>query len=215
MNIHTCADSNHYLILVIDWATGNISTDELYHDDNGTPAVEYYGYETAYCIPTAITEEDYKALSEKLKPLIERVVAGYENRWNDNYVVATFTADAEEATDTIENIIAGWKWEDVLVYEAEDYVGCVLTAYDAVGNECRFDQALYFSLSVGAEKLIIDHETGLGEIEKKIRADMPEGMVVRRVDRYLERLQEMCLENFMAIEKEIANHTLPVIGESR
>lgn len=80
-------------------------------------------------------------LLEKIKPLAERVIAGYERVWNGNNYVAKFADDAAEAIDKIEGLCrdAGGDVDDlVMVYNAGDWFENSIHRYDEDGKPCSY-----------------------------------------------------------------------------
>jgi len=70
-------------------------------------------------VPTATSAN---RLMEDIKPLVERVCAGYSEYWDGNNTVGKLTDDAEEAETEIENAIAELSDDDYLaVWEVAEY----------------------------------------------------------------------------------------------
>ncbi len=111
--IHTYADANYSLELIIDWAGGRIAIGERHESENGITFYRYHGHESAYSLPDAITISDWESLNEILQPLIDRAAAGYDARWDGGNHIAHFNGDATAAIAEINNLIENYRWDEV------------------------------------------------------------------------------------------------------
>ena len=97
----------------------------------GTPFRVWHGRTIRWAIP-ALTTEAAEALLEEILPLAQRVVEGYECRWDGSNHVGKLDEDAQEADEAIRNLCdRNWSESEVLsVWEASDWYGqCGSGAY--------------------------------------------------------------------------------------
>ena len=67
---------------------------------NGVPEAVWHGRVRRYCIPL-FKSEVVNELMDELKPLFERVIAGYESYWDNSNLRGTLSDDADEAEQEI------------------------------------------------------------------------------------------------------------------
>ena len=197
--IHTYADENYSLKLVIDWETGNISISECHESQNAITFHRYHGHEDAYGLPDAITVSDWEALNEELQPLVERVVAGYESCWDGNNHVARFDDDATAARDEIETLIDGYNWDTVEVWDADEWVDAIKFGYDIDGD--RGGDVVRYELDTHTITWETTDEQ-LEEIEQALDST-DDDRIVRDLWGYLDNLRDECIKNYQEVEQEI------------
>lgn len=97
----------------------------------GTPFRIWHGRAIRWAIP-ALTTEAAEALLEEILPLAQRVVEGYECRWDGSNHVGKLDEDAQEAAEAIRDLCdRDWsEWEVLSVWDAHDWYGqCGSGAY--------------------------------------------------------------------------------------
>lgn len=159
-----------------------------------------HGHESAYGLPDAITVSDWESLNEELKPLVERAVAGYDTRWDGNNHVACFDDDAASAIKEIETLIENYRWDEVEVWDAEEWVSVVKTGYDIDGDQGG-DVVRYKLDSHTITWETTDDE--LSAIDNDLGSDDGRGAVVRGMYDYLYELRAECIKNYQEVEQEI------------
>ena len=90
----------------------------------GTPFRVWHGRAIRWAIP-ALTTEAAEALLEEILPLAQRVVEGYECRWDGSNHVGKLDEDAQEAAEAIRDLCdRDWsEWEVLSVWDASDWYG--------------------------------------------------------------------------------------------
>jgi hypothetical protein len=83
-------------------ATGQIGADWSGEIGNAVPMDVFHGHTRCYGVDARIKRSALIALMDQIKPLADRVFAGYESVWDGNNHVAKFDADATEADESIE-----------------------------------------------------------------------------------------------------------------
>ena len=97
----------------------------------GTPFRVWHGRTLRWAIP-ALTTEAAEGLLEEILPLAQRVVEGYQCRWDGSNHVGRLTEAAAEAAEAIRDLCdRNWSESEVLsVWEASDWYGqCGSGAY--------------------------------------------------------------------------------------
>lgn len=88
----------------------------------GTPVRVWHGRAIRWSIP-ALTESAAEGLLEEILPLAQRIIDGYECRWDGRNHVGRLTEDAQEADEAIRDLCdRDWSEGEVLsVWEASDW----------------------------------------------------------------------------------------------
>jgi hypothetical protein len=153
---------------------------------NATPFSVYYGRDQRWGIPP-LKAKSANNLLESIAPIAQRVLAGYDTRWDGNNMVGDFNEDAQDALNEIAAIC-----EETCDPSLND--GEVIQVYDADDwfQYCQDDELIK---QYGITAKTTDDE--LVDIEKKIREeeidkyDLDE---LNDVDDFLERLREIAID---------------------
>jgi hypothetical protein len=114
---------------LMESGNASLSTGERHSSQNGTTFDRWHGRTLAwrhslsqgsYTLPDVMKIE---ALAEQVKPLLERVHAGYTTNW-DGSNKGRLTEDAQEASDAIERIFedADWCDDKHAVWDASEWI---------------------------------------------------------------------------------------------
>jgi hypothetical protein len=91
----------------------------------GTPARVWHGRAIRWSIP-ALTESAAEGLLLDLIPLAQRVVDGYECRWDGSNHVGRLTEDAREAAEAIRDLCdRDWEGQTIEAWDAYEWFGPV------------------------------------------------------------------------------------------
>ncbi|MFB7359601.1 hypothetical protein [Streptomyces gardneri] len=96
--------------LELDLKNGRLYADTDSVVGSGSPASVYYGFDRRYGIP-ALTGEAADRLMEEIRPLVQRILADWEEVWDGNNMVARLGDDAAEAEEEIEEIVGRYENE--------------------------------------------------------------------------------------------------------
>ena len=132
---------------------------------NAIPFSVFHGHIRRYGIPCVIADAANELMDEIL-PLAQRIVDGYESRWDGNNMVAALSHDAKLAEANMEKII-----DD---YEADEHTG--ICEWDA--SEWFADPPENITANTTDEELEV-----IAKRNKAEAADM--NIVLRGLDEYL------------------------------
>lgn len=92
--------------VTIDWETGRVDVIGKHQSEWGTITFrQFHGHQAYFALAATEKIRDLRRwFAAEIVPLAERVVAGYERRWNGDNHVARFTADAAAARQRIGNL---------------------------------------------------------------------------------------------------------------
>ena len=115
--------------LEIDCRIGGLRCRYKSEPGNAVSMAEWHGHMPKWVIPALLPTPANNLMAEVL-PLAQRVLDGYESRWDGSNHVAVYDADAQDAMDAIEAIcerINTWISPDeiVQVMDAGDYFGAI------------------------------------------------------------------------------------------
>jgi hypothetical protein len=178
-----CQTQRQECHIELDCANGILSAG--YNSEIGTaiPNSVYHGHDQRFGIDL-VRGSTVNRLMEKIVPLAERVVAGYESRWDGNNYVARFTDDAQEAIDAISERCMEEEG-DIEVWDAWEWLDEV-TSWDGTSSVEIEDVGKVTATTTDDE---------LSEMEAKIDAMAEkEGVFLNDVDRMLEDLRAECEE---------------------
>jgi hypothetical protein len=91
----------------------------------------WHGHEQRFGIPNNLLGHVINEMMDKIAPLAQRVVDGYESDWNGNNMIATFDDDATEALEEIGQITELYDESDGMeIYTPEQFYeyNCDVTA---------------------------------------------------------------------------------------
>ena len=141
---------------------------------NAVPMNTWNGHDRRYHIP-CITADAANELMEEIRPLAERVIAGYTSEWDGSNHRARFTTDAEQAEEEIERIIEGVDVETCGISDAD--ASEWLTETDPAIMAQTTDEEIA-TLAEQAEKdaayeriVLIDADGYLTRLRDEMRAD--------------------------------------------
>lgn len=201
MSIHVYCDGDRSrgddraLFLRANWADGGELDFVERRQSDGIPAHEWHGHAELFALPVqGVTERDWGLLQEALAPLVGRVVAGYESRWNGNNHVAEFSADAEAAREQIRREIEGWQYDEVAVWQADDWLSAATCARDADGQQCAWGSAVRFDIGDDQITPEADDEM-LSALAMKLAGEAGENEIVVGLDDYLSKLRDEARAN--------------------
>lgn len=103
---------------------------------NAVPQDVHYGHRMRWTIP-ALKADRANALLAEIAPIAQRIVDGYESRWDGNHEVAKLTRDGNAAVDEIEALCDATSREDeavLVTWTAGEFFG-VLGSYEAQAAE--------------------------------------------------------------------------------
>jgi len=90
------------------------------------PMREWHGYVQAWNLNGIPTTREANAILTEMKPLAQRIVAGYESVWDGNNHVARYSDDAQAAIDELDVICNAYDDSSLTVWDADDWL-----------NQCR------------------------------------------------------------------------------
>jgi hypothetical protein len=150
---------------------------------NAIPFSVYHGHDQRFGI-NLMRGSTVNDLMEEILPLAQRVVDGYDSKWDGNNYIAKFTDNAQNALDEIEAICDSVEG-DLEIWDAGDWL-------DAVTHQT--DIAVEIE-SVGTITVQTTDDE-LEEMERTIDAMAEtEGVFLNAVDRLLERYCNECNED--------------------
>jgi hypothetical protein len=145
---------------------------------NAVPFPVWHGRLRRYHLPAAILASTAARLSDELRPLLDRVVAGYSERWDDSDHVGSLDDDAAEAEAEIERLLESIDSDDLVrVWDAGDWMA-------GIGNSAVQAEEIGITAATTDEQLV-----GIGEtLEASARS---EGVhVLEGVEGYLEEIRQ-------------------------
>jgi hypothetical protein len=158
----------------LDCQTGLLTATYNAEIGNAIPFSVYHGHDRRYHIP-CITADAANELMEEIRPLAERVIAGYTSEWDGSNHRARFTTDAEQAEEEIERIIEGVDVETCGISDAD--ASEWLTETDPAITAQTTDEEIA-TLAEQAEKdaayeriVLIDADGYLTRLRDEMRAD--------------------------------------------
>ncbi len=168
---------------------------------NAVPARVFHGHEQRFTVPL-LTVEEMNDLLDRLAPLAERVIAGYESSWNGSSHVAVFDDDAKEALSEIEEICisiseSADETNTIQEWDAGLWLQDVTIGYDG-GRQVHDSNATSFLIDGFNPEIRITAETTnkqLSDFEGLIESDLDQNIVVVNLDQYLENLRSICRGN--------------------
>ena len=164
---------------------------------NARPMSVYHGHHQRWQIP-CLTASAANDLLRELLPMAQRIVDGYDSRWDGNNNVARFADDAECAIEDIDAICSSYEADEstgVQEYDAGDYLSAVHTRYDGNGAVKNWFPSVRRAVIDGHEITGKTTDAELADIETAIEAGIPEGTVVNNLSQYLEEERNQCREN--------------------
>ena len=200
MSIHVYCDGDRRqgddrrLYLRADWSDGSLDFVERRRGDV-VSAAEWYGHLEAFSVPVqGVTVRDWGLLQAALAPLVARVMAGYESVWNGSNRVARFSGDAETAREEIRTTIDDWRYDEVWVWQACDWLEAGLLWRDEMGRQCCHVAAV----SVACDDWVVTPETTeeqLAEIEKRLESAVDADTVVLGIGDCLKAMRDELRDN--------------------
>jgi len=164
---------------------------------NARPMSVYHGHDQRWQIP-CLTASTANALLRELLPIAQRIVDGYDSRWDGNNNVAQFTDDAQAAQDDICAICDAIEADEdsaVQEYDAGDWLDNDHTRYDGNGEQRNWFPSVRRAIIAGHEITGKTTDEKLAKIESAIEADIPKNTVVNGLSKYLEEERNQCREN--------------------
>jgi len=111
------------IYLFIDWE--NETVDAYTYCDNSTPGDVYHGKRSMIRLPGEVNAALMREDVDKLLPMIEKIFAGYESKWNGSNWKGTFN---EESMDLIGKLI--YDIEEGDYFSTIDYWGGLYDVHD-------------------------------------------------------------------------------------
>jgi len=124
----------------LDCEDGYLTADYNAEIGNAVPMNVYHGHVQRWGIPCLRSDEANKLL-DRLSPIAQRVVDGYDSDWDGNNMVAVFNEDAQKAIDEISSICSEYDLDSdgiLEVWDAKDYWSDSLYPYNADGKSVSY-----------------------------------------------------------------------------
>lgn len=181
----------------LDCKTETLRADYNGEIGNAIPFSVYHGHTQRWGIPM-LTADAANGLLGRIAPLAERVVAGYDEKWDGNNHVATFTDDAQSAIEEIEALCDIEEDESLCVteWDAGYWLQNSICRLDIDGHPTQWDHAVKTVIS---DYGTITHETTddqLMEIEEKIEAGADDNVVINNLSKWLTEERDNCKQNW-------------------
>lgn len=116
-----CNAQDAYLELDLD---GTLTADSNAEIGNGVPADVWHGRTLRFNIPNNLTAKGIQDLVQDVKPLLERIHAGHDERWDGNNWIGTLTEDAKAASEELERELETSTniYEEAQIWDAADWL---------------------------------------------------------------------------------------------
>jgi hypothetical protein len=127
---------------------------------------------------------------EELRPLADRVIAGYESEWDGNNHVARFDEDAQEAIEEIGELLNGIGVDDddiVQVWDAGDWLGDLIYRSDEDGSRCSRGDQVKTEIEGYGTITASTTDDELHALARAIEDDLEAGTILNGLEEFLEQ----------------------------
>lgn len=104
----------------LDCRTGLMIADYNSEIGNAIPFSVWHGHDQRFGIDPTLTEDSVNRLMGEIEGFAQQVLDGYDQHWDGNNWVAKFSEEAEQAIESISEIVADYQGESYFVVEYWD-----------------------------------------------------------------------------------------------
>lgn len=210
--IHHIDTIDEHLRVWIDFSTNEVLAPRgMKYNPNECTMREYRGYAADYRLTccSGITADEWEALLEEIRPLVQQIHDLGEEVWDGNGMVFRVGEEGHGLKVALETLINEYQPPTTIeVWEASEWLGATVRFFGADGDTAHGDHVrVEFD---GTETAITPHTT---DDEIEALADEFEAMaasthIVLGLANYLEQLRDECQSNADATEGDTMSYTI-------